>query len=191
MGFEQVDEACQAGARATNADFATPSGTAGINPLKTAKRNIYVPFILSNYTSSGLSDSQAGIMQGVAIPDAAHYIYLSAMAPRGEIDPGEKGTLHILWNTSSTTGVVRFVADIRPIIEGSVSLVSAVSRSVIQAANGTTNLISDAKIIFPVAILNKAQGWGLKISRDGTNSLDTIGATIAIRSVHMEILGRC
>ena len=95
MGFEQIDEACIAGQRAENADFATPTGTAGINPLKIAKRNRYVPFIFNeNIVVSNVTFTSAGVFPGLVFPNTtASYVLIPASIPRGEISPGESGIL--------------------------------------------------------------------------------------------------
>lgn len=193
MGFEQIDEAIKAGESAENADFATPTGTAGINPLKTEKRKIYIAFHFENAQISGaVVDALSGAFPGFEMPDgSATYILLGAMMPRGEVSPGESAILHIIWKTAGNTGNVRFVVDVKPIITGTSSLASAVQRAIIQAANATGGSLSDAKIIFPPALFTNDQCVSIKIARDGTNSLDTIGAAIQVHGAYLEILGRC
>lgn len=193
-GFDQIDEAVKAGARAENADFATPTGTAGINPLKMEKRKIFIPFHFGQLVVSGaVTDDPSGTYAGKVLPDAgaATYMLLSGMAPRGEVAPGEPGILHIFWRTTPTTGNARFVCDIRPIIDGSSNLASAVQRATISAANGSANALTEAKMNFPPAIFSNNQQMALKLYRDPTNSLDTIGASLTVHAVYLEILGRC
>lgn len=195
MGFEQIDEACQAGEKAENADFATPSGTAGINPLKVAKRNIYVPFHFPTggiIRSGSLTDGIAAVFPGQTFQDAGSgYILAAGMAPRGEVSPGERGTLKILWKSAGTAGNVRFVADMKPVIQNAANLSLAVTRAVIQAANTVGSALTIAKMDFPPSLFNNNQLWGLKLSRDPTNALDTIGADVTVHAIWMEILGRC
>lgn len=195
MGFEQIDEACKAGQRAENADFATPTGTAGINPLKVAKRNIYVPFHLSRggIIESNTSNGASSTFPGVALPNSgAAYVIAAASSPRGEIAAGERGTLKILWEAAAgTTGDLRLVAELKAAISGSASLAVAITRNVIQTTNAVANKLSIAKMEFPPSVFNNNQLWGLKLSRDPANSLDTLAQDVWIHSVWMEILGRC
>ena len=191
-GFEQIDEAVRAGARAENEDFATPTGTAGISPLKVAKRKIYIPFHFANATLSTATESVSGVFPGILLPNSgAAHAFLGAMAPRGEVSPGEPATLHVFWTTAATSGVLRLVCDIRPVIEGSANLASAVQRAILSSANGTTVLLQQAKIPFPAALFNNNQQVSLKIARDPSNSLDTLADDIILRCVYLEILGRC
>lgn len=186
MGFEHIDEACLAGQRAENSDFATPSGTAGINPLKIAKRNIYVNFIIMQ------ASTPPGIFPAVKLANAgASSNIFPAMAPRGEISSGEKGTLKIAWATAATVGNLRLVCDMAVCVNGISSLNAAISRNVIQAANTSGSAFSIAKLEFPLSVFNANQLWSLKISRDSANVLDTVADDIYIKAVWMEILGRC
>ena len=92
-GFDQVDESVKAGARAENEDFATPTGNAGINPLKFEKRPIYLPCHFNQlYVSGSITDAASGAFPGKSMPDAgsATYMLLSVMAPVGEIVPGNR-----------------------------------------------------------------------------------------------------
>lgn len=195
MGFDQIDEACIAGQRAENADFATPAGTAGINPLKIAKRNIYVPFHMPTTgikVSGGIADGISAAFPGQVFQNAATgSIFLQACAPRGEIVPGAIGTLKILWESATNTGNVRFVAAMRTAIDNATTLELAITRNVIQAANASASALSIAKMEFPPAIFNNNQIWGLKLTRDPANTLDTLAADITVHAIWMEILGRC
>lgn len=192
-GFDLIDEAARAGARAENADFASPAGTAGINPLKFAKRPIYIPAHLGQLVVSGsITSSLSGVFPGRLMPNSgASYMLLGLLSPKTEVSPGEPGTLHIYWTTAATSGNLRLVVDIRPIINGAASLASAVQRSIITAANASTNVLEESKILFPPAILSNNQGISVKIARDPSNSLDTLSDDIVIRAVYLEILGRC
>lgn len=192
-GFDQIDEACIAGQRAENSDFATPTGTAGINPLKIAKRNIYIPFpVNESVRNSNLVAAPTGVFPGMTFQNAsAGYGIFQGMTPRGEVSSGEKGTLKILWSTSATTGNLRLVAQIAILINGISSLAAAVSRNVIQAANTSGNALSIASLAFPPAVFNANQLWHLKLDRDPANVLDTLAADIIVHAIWMEILGRC
>jgi hypothetical protein len=196
MGFEQIDEACQAGARAENADFATPTGNAGINPLKIAKRNIYIPFHFQDsgsVISGTVAFGGAGAFPGLTLGNGgAGYLLAQGFMPRGEISPGERGTLKVAWYVGgATTGNLRLVADLKPVISGTANLSSAITRNVIAAAVGSANTIIISKMEFPPAFFNNNQLLGLKLARDPSNTLDTLGADVVVIAIWMEILGRC
>lgn len=195
MGFEQIDEACRAGQRAENADFAAPSGTAGINPLKIEKRKIYVPFHLSSggIVESGTSQGASGPYPGRALPNSGSaYVIAQASCPRGEIAAGESGILKILWEAAAgTTGDLRLVAELKTAIYGSAGLTVSMTRNVIQTTNSVANQLSIARMEFPPSVFNNNQLWGLKLSRDPSNSLDTLAQDVWIHGIWMEILGRC
>lgn len=196
MGFEQIDEACQAGARAENSDFAAPSGTAGINPLKVTKRTLKIPFHITSggiVTSGGITLAGSGLFGCATFQNAsAGYILVQASAPRGEISPGSSAILKVAWAVGGVTaGNVRFVADLKPAINGISALTSALTRNVIQAADGVTAQIMVAKMEIPPAILNNNQLWGLKLARDPINALDTLAADVIVLGIWMEISGRC
>lgn len=191
-GFDQIDEAVKAGARAENADFATPTGNNGIAPFKFAKRKIYIPVHFSRlFVNGSITSSFSGTFPGKLMPNAASsYMLLGLLAPRGEVVPGEPATLHIYWTSATTTGDVRFVLDMRPVIEGATNLASAFQRAVISTANGSANQLTHAKLFLPPAIFSNDQQVAMKLARDPANTLDTHAADIVVRAIYMEILGK-
>lgn len=191
-GFSQIDEAARAGARASNADFAAPSGIAGINPLKIKSESLFIPMPLGKVFRSTATENPAGIFPGIVMPDSgASYFVGGLRAPLEEVVPGGRAQLHIFWWTTGATGAARFVVDIRPAIAGANNLSSAVQRAVISDADPDGSQIIKATVVLPLAVFSKRQLIGAKIARDPSNSLDTLGADLRVLGVFLEIPGRC
>lgn len=190
MGAELIDDSLLAGARAEDADV---DSAAAINPLKVATRPFYIPLIFRSFTSTGSPSSvQAGVFGGIRLRDAAaDTITIAAKTPRGEIVSGRAAKLHVFWLSTATSGVLRLVADIKPIIDGFDSLDSALQRTILSDAPSVAGNLQQATFEFPAAIFSKSQIVSVKISRDPDNSLDTLGANADIYSAYLEMTGRC
>lgn len=191
-GFEDIDESILAGERIENEDIGT---SANINPLKAAKRSIYVNAQLANAVLTGTSVALApsGVFPSILFPNAnSGTLNVNLNGPRGEVVPGETAKLHIFWKKdTATSGNIRLVIDITPIIEGASSLASAVNRAIISLALSGTTDIQEAIVDLPPAIFSNNQAIGLQIVRDPTNTLDTLASDIKILSIYLEINGRC
>ena len=190
-GFENVDEAMIAGARIDDADIASD---AAIKPIKVAKRSLFVSVPLANAVLSGTSvaHSAVGVFDLITLPDAnAGTVTVTAMAPRGEVSPGDKVKLHIWWLTAATSGSARFVVDIKPAIEGISGLGSAIEKAVLSDARASGSQFIEAIVEFSAAVFSNNQLIGIKITRDGTNSLDDLGADLKIGALYLEMQGRC
>lgn len=190
-GFEDVDEAIVAGALIGDADIASD---AAIKPIKFAKRSMFIPIPLAYTILTGASVAQAvsGIFNTITLPDAnSGTITLTTTAPRGEISPGDRVKLHIWWLTAATSGSARFIINIKPAIKGVSSLSSAIERAVLSDARASGNQFIEAVVEFPAAIFTDNQLIGIKITRDGTNSLDDLGADLKVGALYLEFQGRC
>jgi hypothetical protein len=174
-----------AGALIENEDI---GASAAINPLKMEKRIIKIPCYITNCASSGGAGSTNYLISfsNAAVGQAN----LSLVLPRAEIAQGEKGTLRILWYTSAGSGNVRLVVDVKPIIEGTANLSSAIQKAVVTAAGAVYTLV-ESKIEIPYAILSNSQALGIQIYRDPDNALDTLAQSCCITSIQLEVLGRC
>lgn len=188
MSVELIDDGRIAGEKARNADV---DAAAAIKPLKIEKNPILIPMNVSQATQDSASLSASNNFLGWAFADAAsHYLIFTLKAPMGEVTPGERGYLRIFWTTSASSGNCRWVVEIKPIIDGFTTLTAALTRSVITPA-ASANAIIESVIEFPPAIFSNGQLIGCKITRDGTNTLDTIAATAILRGVYLSINGRC
>jgi hypothetical protein len=188
MSVELIDDGRIAGEKARNADV---DASAGIKPLKIEKKPILIPINFSNAIQDSADLAASGAFPGFSFADAAaHTLTAMLRAPLAEITPGERAYLHIWWTTSATTGQAKWTLDIKPILEGFSSLASAITRSVITQA-GSANVLLESVIELPPAVISNGQVIGIKISRDGTATLDTIAAAAVIRCVYLRINGRC
>jgi len=190
-GFVDVDEAMIAGARIEDADIAS---NADIKPIKIEKRSLFIQAPLNESILSGASVAHSieGIFDVITLPDAnSGTITITTAAPRGEISPGDKVKLHIWWLTTATSGSARFIANIKPATEGISGLGSAVEKAILSDARGSADQFIEAIIEFPAAIFTNNQLIGIKITRDGTNSLDDLGADLRVGAVYLEMQGRC
>lgn len=188
MSVELIDDGRIAGEKAYNADVDT---SAAIKPIKIEKKSIYLNWVIQNFAISAATSSASNAFPGWNMVDSgAASLIMQLLSPMAEIVPGENATLHIWWMTAATTGNVRWVIDIKPVITGFTTLTSAITRSVITPAGSASTFI-DSKVLLPAAVFSNNQLIGLQIARDPTNSLDTIGADAIIRAVYLEINGRC
>lgn len=191
-GFEDIDEAILAGERIENEDIGT-SAAIGVN--KIAKRTIYinVPIPACVLSGAGTSLTKSAAFPAIVLPNAnSAAVYFTVSAPRGEVVPGERAKLRIFWiKNTAVSGNIRLVVNITPAITGSTSVASAIERSVISVALSGTTDIQEASIDLPPAVFSNNQIIGLQISRDPTNTLDTLDADISIVGACIEIQGRC
>jgi len=189
-GFETIDEGILAGALIENEDI---DASAAINPLKTEKRKILIPAYISGSVLTGVGILSTGvnyIPYILLIYDAAGTINMSICCPKAEIAPGEKGTLHIWWLAAETATSLRLVVDIKPIIQGTENLLSAITKTDLSVPSGS-NLCTDAKIEIPYAVLSNNQNLAIQIYRDPANTLDTLTVSVVLFCVYLEVLGRC
>lgn len=191
-GFEEIDEGIIAGEKVGNADF---GASAAIKPLKIEKRAhtvIMEGFSGAVLTGAGVAIGTDTTFPKLTLPNAnAGSFTTPVRAPKGELVPGERPTLHIWWNTAEITGSLRLVVDIRPVIEGALNLSSAIQKAVITPAQGSANQLQEALIEFGPSIFNNNQLWFLKIARDPTNTLDTCAGDININGIYITMNGRC
>ncbi len=188
MSVELIDDGRLAGEKARNADI---DAAAAIKPIKIEKKPLLLPINLSNAIQDSADLSASGAFPGHSFADAAaHTLTAMVKTPLAEISSGERAYLHIWWTTAATTGQAKWTVDLKPVIEGFSSLASGLTRSVITQA-GSANVLLESVIELPPAIFSNAQILGIKISRDGTATLDTIAAAAVIRCVYLRINGRC
>ncbi len=188
MSVELIDDGRIAGEKARNADV---HASAAINPLKIERKPVLIPWNVSEAVQDSADLSHSNNFIGFSFADAAeHTLTFPLRSPMAEVVPGERAYLHIFWTTSASSGNCRWVVDIKPIINGNTTLTSALQRNIITPA-GSANVILESIVAFPPAIFSNAQLISVKITRDGTNTLDTIAAAAIIRGVYLEINGRC
>jgi len=188
MSVELIDDGRIAGEKARDADV---GASAAINPLKIERNPLYIGFNASEAIQGSASLVQTSVFAGFQFADTGTPdLTLMLRSPMEEISPGSRGSLRLWWTTSATSGNVRWVVDIKPIIGGFLSLASAFQRAVISPADSSTTNLTESVIELPPAIFSKGQLIGVKISRDGANTLDTIGAVAVIRGVFLKIDGR-
>jgi len=189
MSVEFVDDGRISGAKAADSDV---DASAGINPLKVEKHSLFLnwsPSTVQIVSGSPVANI-VSVFSGWKLPDAAaSSIAFNLISPRTEISPGDRATLWIWMYQTAASGMVRLVVDIRPVIEGSLSVTSALQRAVAFSPNQST--LSLGKIDFPPAIFSNGQIIGIKISRDPANALDTIAADLTIFNCSLEVQGRC
>ena len=189
-GFESIDEGIVAGQTIANEDI---DSAAEINPLKIEKQSIYIDCLINGAILSGASVAVTiDNFPYILLPNAnSGTIILTTRMPRGEITPGEKMKVRILWTSATTGSQVRFVIQLKPAIAGVSNLGSAIERAVVSAGPSSANFGIEAIAEFPASIFSNEQIVGLYISRDPTNVLDTLAADIKVAAIILEINGRC
>ena len=189
-GFEEIDEASLAGARIGNADIAA---AAGIKPLKVERKPLYIPLNMGSciLSSSNTTRGQSGAFPQIALADAGEGYFINSIAALGEASPGDPVKLHIWWTTSATSGQARFVINIKPLRKDFLTTASAIQKQILSDVNGVANRLTHAEVEFPPAVFSSDMLIGIKITRDGTNALDTVGAAVNVNACYLEMAGRC
>ena len=189
-GFEQVDEASLVGARIGNADVAN---NAAIKPLKVERNPLYVPINLGRcvLSSSNATRSTNGAFPQISFADAGEAYFINTIAGLGEASRGDFIKIHLWWTTSATSGQARFVVNLKPLRKDFLTTASAIQRQALSDVNGTANRLTHVEIEFPPAIFSRDMLIGVKVTRDGANSLDMVGAAVAVNGAYLEMAGRC
>lgn len=188
-GFEEIDEGILAGEKIGNEDI---DDSADIKPIKVKSVPIFIDTALANATLSGSASLYNQYdFPVILLGDASVGGFtITVPYPRGEISPGSRLKVKILYYISSGSGKFRLVINVKPALTGIANLESAMERSIISTV-GSPSIATEIFAEFPPSVFNNNQILGLKISRDPTNALDTFNEFVRVASVYLEIEGRC
>ena len=178
----------QAGDQIEDADV---DDNADIEIAKLSTRTLIFSFPAPLFQKSGTSviNSFLGVYGAVVLPDANDGdIYVSFPLP-DEWVAGGNITVRIWWLTAATAGNIKFFGKIMSTTIDGVPTNEEIS-TVVDTANGTTNLINDATISFAAADFTAGDIIGFNLNRTPADAADTLGADAKILAIDFEFTGR-
>ena len=157
--------------------------------LATRTLKLVIPAIMGHSDDSGTGPTNDTPYAGILFPDANQAGYAFQIPIPDNWEEDQDITLDVWWNTTATSGNVRFTVDYNSAKEDD-AITSVTTLTNTDAADATTKDLNKISFTIAKADLKKGDLLGLLLDRAPANGADTLSADVKVFALTLSLTAR-